>query len=274
MSDILKKIGQNPDYKLSPQDFVAIWNQYDVDRVGYLKDDKLDSFIMDSMKSTSNIKVSRPQVDNIKTYIMEVYDTDKSGSISIKEMANILPVSQNFLVYLLKDINITSSYEFIQIWKLFDENCSGYIEIDELKQFLKYLTNSVVDDDRLMEYTNYILDLYDFNKDGKLAMSEMANLLPVKQNFLCNAKFKHLENLTEAEIDTVFDFYDNNNDEFLDMTELSAFLKDLIELIKADYDESDINEMKCFIVENWTQENSNYINRKQMKMLLLQIYSK
>ncbi|KAI8746414.1 Calbindin-32-like protein, partial [Biomphalaria glabrata] len=78
-------------------------------------------------------------------------------------------------------------------WRKYDEDHSGYIEADELKHFLKDLLKSfekIVTEEQLITYADTMLQLFDRNKDGKLQLSEMAKLLPVKENFLLRPIFK------------------------------------------------------------------------------------
>jgi Ca2+-binding EF-hand superfamily protein len=46
----------------------------------------------------------------------------------------------------------------MKVWKQFDTDCSGYIEADELKQFIKALLNrrqgNKVTEEKLIEYTD------------------------------------------------------------------------------------------------------------------------
>lgn len=49
----------------------------------------------------------------------------------------------------------------MKVWKQFDTDCSGYIEADELKQFVKTLLNrrqgNKVTEEKLIEYTDTIV---------------------------------------------------------------------------------------------------------------------
>lgn len=49
----------------------------------------------------------------------------------------------------------------MKVWKQFDVDCSGYIEADELKQFVKVLLNrrqgNKVPEEKLIEYTDTIV---------------------------------------------------------------------------------------------------------------------
>ncbi|KAK7474019.1 hypothetical protein BaRGS_00034729, partial [Batillaria attramentaria] len=58
---------------------------------------------------------------------------------------------------------------------------------DLLKQCKK---DAEVTEEQLITYADTMLQLFDRNKDGKLQLSEMAKLLPVKENFLLRPIFK------------------------------------------------------------------------------------
>ena len=49
----------------------------------------------------------------------------------------------------------------MKVWKQFDVDCSGYIEADELKQFVKVLLSrrqgNKVPEEKLIEYTDSIV---------------------------------------------------------------------------------------------------------------------
>ena len=49
----------------------------------------------------------------------------------------------------------------MKVWKQFDTDCSGYIEADELKQFIKELLTkrrgTKITDEKLIEYTDTIV---------------------------------------------------------------------------------------------------------------------
>lgn len=48
-------------------------------------------------------------------------------------MAQILPTDEHFLLLFRKNNPLSSSVEFMKVWRQFDKDCSGYIEADELK---------------------------------------------------------------------------------------------------------------------------------------------
>ncbi|CAF4836342.1 unnamed protein product, partial [Rotaria magnacalcarata] len=58
----------------------------------------------------------------------------------------------------------------MRVWKQFDKDCSGYIEADELKLFIKTLISARkgnnASEEKLIEYTDSILQIFDTNRDG------------------------------------------------------------------------------------------------------------
>lgn len=60
------------------------------------------------------------------------------------------------------------------------------------------------------EYTDTLLKIFDSNKDGKLQLNEMTNLLLVKENFLnCSGIFKgSSKKLDRQDIERIFNSYD------------------------------------------------------------------
>ncbi|CAH1779457.1 unnamed protein product [Owenia fusiformis] len=189
-------------------------------------------------------------------------------------MAQILPTEENFLLLFRRDNPVESSVEFMRVWRQFDKDCSGYIEADELKAFLRHLLKEnkkdiEVTEEKLIEYTGTMLQLFDQNKDGKLQLSEMAKLLPVRENFLCRPIFKGAR-ITRKDIDRVFALYDVDNNGTIENDELNGFLKDLLSLVNQDYDNDDIDFMKSAILDKWDLNHDGKISRDELSMLLLQ----
>ncbi|RTG89062.1 uncharacterized protein DC041_0011578 [Schistosoma bovis] len=152
-------------------------------------------------------------------------------------MAKILPTEENFILLFHRDNPLDSSVEFMRSFLL------------HLLKEAKPETN--IEEGKLIEYTSSILQLFDQNKDGKLQLSEMARLLPVKENYLCRPIFKDANGTIEDE-------------------ELSGFLKDLLELAQEDYDEADLEFFKKVILNQWDVNNDGKINRDELKMMLMQ----
>ncbi|XP_013782065.1 calbindin-32-like isoform X2 [Limulus polyphemus] len=212
----------------------------------------------------------------LKESFMEAYDDNKDGKIEIRELAQLLPLEESFLLLFRFDNPLESSVDFMKIWREYDTDGSGFIEADELKNFLKDLLKEAkkeeyepVQEDKLIEYTDTMLQIFDTNKDGRLQLSEMAKLLPVKENFLCRSAFKGCSNLTREDIERVFSLYDQDNNGKIENEELKGFLKDLLDLIKRDYDAQDLLEFQDAILRGCDFNKDGKINKKELTMILM-----
>ncbi|VDP74115.1 unnamed protein product [Echinostoma caproni] len=219
--------------------------------------------------------IPQEDLELMKKEFMDTFDENADNRIELSEMAKILPTEENFLLLFHRDNHLESSVEFMKVWKRFDKDRSGYIEADELKDFLRHLLkvakpNDQIDEHKLIEYTSSILELFDQNKDGKLQLSEMARLLPVKENYLCRPIFKNASKITSTDIDRAFALYDLDGNNTIEDEELAGFLKDLLELAQEDYDEKDLEFFKRVILNQWDVNNDGKINREELKMMLMQ----
>lgn len=265
--------------KLSANQFMDVWSHYDGDGNGYIEGTELDGFLKEFVSSanTSDLgpeSLTDEMLVELKACFMEAYDDNQDGKIDIRELAQLLPMEENFLLLFRFDNPLESSVEFMKIWREYDSDNSGYIEADELKNFLRDLLKEAkkindVSEDKLIEYTDTMLRVFDANKDGRLQLSEMAKLLPVKENFLCRQVFKGAAKLTKDDIEKVFSLYDRDNNGSIENEELRGFLKDLLELVKKDYDAQDLNEFEETILRGVGYDKEGKISRKELTMILL-----
>ncbi|CAF1450984.1 unnamed protein product [Adineta steineri] len=168
--------------QLTAAQFMEIWSHYDTDGNGFIEGHELDNLLRE-LASSVNSNDAGPDLipdsvlKELKESFLEAYDENEDGKIEIGELAEILPTDQNFLLLFRKDNPLDSSVEFMKVWKQFDADCSGYIEADELKQFIKVLLTKRqgknITEEKLIEYTDTILHIFDTNGDGKLQFSEM-----------------------------------------------------------------------------------------------------
>ncbi|KAL1513930.1 hypothetical protein ABEB36_003268 [Hypothenemus hampei] len=267
--------------KLSANQFMEVWSHYDTDGNGYIEGTELDGFLREFVSSANATDVGPEAVSDdmlveLKACFMEAYDDNQDGKIDIRELAQLLPMEENFLLLFRFDNPLESSVEFMKIWREYDTDGSGYIEADELKNFLRDLLKEAkkindVSEDKLIEYTDTMLQVFDANKDGRLQLSEMAKLLPVKENFLCRQVFKGATKLTKDDIERVFALYDRDNNGTIENEELRGFLKDLLELVKKDYDAQDLLDFEETILRGVDYNQDGKINKKELTMILLAI---
>lgn len=225
--------GQQPPYlhlaELTASQFLDIWKHFDADGNGYIEDKELENFFsqLEIARRGAGVDPSNAAFKEKMTEFMQKFDKNKDGRIEMSELAQILPTEENFLLCFRQFVG--SSAEFMAAWRKYDTDRSGFIEANELKGFLSDLlkkANRHYDDQKLQEYTQTILKMFDLNGDGKLGLSEMARLLPVQENFLL--KFQGVK-LTAEQFNAIFTFYDKDGNGYIDEQELEALLKDLYE---------------------------------------------
>ncbi|MEJ1275281.1 calbindin 1 [Cricetulus griseus] len=130
---------------ITASQFFEIWLHFDADGSGYLEGKELQNLIQELLQARK-----------------------KAGLL-----AHVLPTEENFLL-LFRCQQLKSCEEFMKTWRKYDTDHSGFIETEELKNFLKDLlekANKTVDDTKLAEYT----DLMDGN--GYIDENELDALL-------------------------------------------------------------------------------------------------
>uniref|UniRef100_H0X2F1 Calbindin 2 n=1 Tax=Otolemur garnettii TaxID=30611 RepID=H0X2F1_OTOGA len=262
---------QQPPYlhlaELTASQFLEIWKHFDADGgQGYTTGLPLDESVSEveelSYAGSGNISKSDNFGEKMKEF-MQKYDKNSDGKIEMAELAQILPTEENFLLCFRQHVG--SSAEFMEAWRKYDTDRSGYIEANELKGFLSDLlkkANRPYDEPKLQEYTQTILRMFDLNGDGKLGLSEMSRLLPVQENFLL--KFQGMK-LTSEEFNAIFTFYDKDGSGYIDEHELDALLKDLYEKNKK---EMNIQQLTSYRKSVMSLAEAGKLYRKDLEIVL------
>ncbi|XP_059358663.1 calretinin-like [Carassius carassius] len=234
--------------ELTATQFLDIWNKFDADGNGCIEGKELEHFIRELELARKSVSVDPSNAsfkDRMKEF-MQKFDENGDGKIEMSELAQILPTEENFLLCFRQFVG--SSAEFMAAWRKYDTDRSGYIEANELKGFLSDLLNKAnrhYDDKKMNEYTQTILKMFDLNGDGKLGLSEMARLLPVKENFLL--KFQNFK-LSAEEFEAIFTYYDKDGNGSIDEHELDALLRDLYQKHKMVVDPQNLASSKKSIM--------------------------
>ncbi|XP_035605054.1 calbindin-like [Oncorhynchus keta] len=229
--------------EISASQFLDIFHHYDNDGNGYIEGKELQSFIKELQQARKQAGLEL--TDQMKAFVQE-YEKNTDAKIGIVELVQILPTEENFLLFFRQQLK--SCAEFMQAWRCYDADHSGYIEADELKNFLKDLLQKAkkpYDEKKLDEYTHTTLKIFDSNHDGKLCLAEMARLLPDEENFLL--KFQNVK-MVRREFNKIFELYDQDENGYMDENELDALLKDLCEKNKKVLDVNKIPTYKTAIM--------------------------
>eukprot|EP00108_Taenia_solium_P001359 TsM_000220200 transcript=TsM_000220200 gene=TsM_000220200 len=157
----------------------------------------------------------------------------------------------------------------MKIWREFDTDGNGILDSKELQTFLsKLLSKSavLVTHEKVEEFASLILKFFDVNSDGQLQICEMAKLLPTKNNILANTTLK---DISEAELDRIFDFYDQDHSGVIENEEFEGLVKDLLDIAKKNYDTKDLDEFKDNLLKQWDANSDGKISKTELKLLLL-----
>jgi len=186
-------------------------------------------------------------------------------------------VEEGFFVMFRKDNHGEKGTDYMQIWKRYDRDYSGFIEIDELRTFLRDVVQKAnpsqgINEERLNEYTDYIMKMYDTNQDGKLGLSELAKLLPPQENFVQRVLDKafNMNKLSSSEIDTILLRYDRDNSGTLEGSELTNLARDILATTQQDgyYNASDVYDLEQALLTGCDVNHDGRIDRKELALIL------
>uniref|UniRef100_A0A8B9TPT8 Calbindin 2 n=1 Tax=Anas platyrhynchos TaxID=8839 RepID=A0A8B9TPT8_ANAPL len=230
--------------ELSASQFLDVWRHFDSDGNGYIEGKELENFFqeLESARKGAGVDSRKDKLGDKMKEFMHKYD--KNCGLGHPELLDA---------------------EFMEAWRRYDTDRSGYIEANELKGFLSDLlkkANRPYDEPKLQEYTQTILRMFDMNGDGKLGLSEMSRLLPVQENFLL--KFQGMK-LSSEEFNAIFAFYDKDGSGFIDEHELDALLKDLYEKNKK---EMSIQQLTNYRRSIMSLADGGRLYRKELEIVL------
>uniref|UniRef100_A0A674IPM8 Calbindin n=1 Tax=Terrapene triunguis TaxID=2587831 RepID=A0A674IPM8_9SAUR len=233
--------------EISAAQFFEIWNHYDSDGNGYLDGKELLNFIQELQQARK--KAGLDLTPEMKAFV-DQYGKSTDGKIGIVELAQVLPTEENFLLF-FRCQQLKSSEDFMQTWRKYDTDHSGYIETEELKSFLKDLlqkANKQIDDSKLTEYTEIMVRLFrHFVHKSTVLCTSMS----VK---MCGKEFNK-----------AFKLYDQDGNGYIDENELDALLKDLCEKNKKDLD---INNLATYKKNIMALSDGGKLYRTDLALIL------
>jgi Ca2+-binding EF-hand superfamily protein len=265
---------------LTASEFLEVVKHYDQDGNGYIEGKELVAFLREvgcSVNATNaNETVTEAVLEQFKEAFLDAYDTNADGRISIRELADLLPVDENFMFIFQNEKLVENANDFIDIWKAIDTDKSGFIEAKEVSEFLTRMfsakgnttTKVVPTPAKIEEYTKTLLAMYDDNGDGKLQLSEMIQLLPSNENEQLKNLIKDKTPVTDEINAQIFASYDYSKDGVIDGPELNDFVKDAIDVVEKDYTLEQFEAFKAGLV-NQTVSKQPALEPKDMKAILV-----
>uniref|UniRef100_A0AAQ4RXL6 EF-hand domain-containing protein n=1 Tax=Gasterosteus aculeatus aculeatus TaxID=481459 RepID=A0AAQ4RXL6_GASAC len=161
--------------------------------------------------------------------------------------------------------------QFIDIWKHFDADGNGYIEGKELENFFKELETArrgagqdpthATFKEKMKEF----MANFDKNSDGRIEMSELAQILPTEENFLlCFREFVG----SSTEFMAAWRRYDTDRSGYIESNELKGFLLDLLKKANRNYDDKKLNEYTQTILRMFDLNGDGKLGLSEMARLL------
>ncbi|CAB3993570.1 calretinin-like [Paramuricea clavata] len=193
---------------LSSAEFVSLFKKYDKDGNGLIETSELDSFLSDLCEELGDENQLKCDIKELKSLVLSKYDVNADGKLSMEEMSKVLPTEKNFLMSFRKNVKLTS-VEFMEIWFHYDLDKSGYLEGSEIEGFIyDFLKKAECDvsPTKIECYKDDILNTIDTDRDGKISLTELAELLPAGENFF--KKYENKHRLDQGDFDEIFDHYD------------------------------------------------------------------
>uniref|UniRef100_A0A8C7JDC4 Secretagogin n=2 Tax=Oncorhynchus kisutch TaxID=8019 RepID=A0A8C7JDC4_ONCKI len=251
--------------------FLHIWQHFDVDNNGYIEGKELDNFFRHMMKKLGmSDEITDDKVGRMKERFMSAYDTTADGRLQIQELATMmLPEEENFLLLFHRETPLDNSVEFMRIWRNYDTDSSGYISAIELKGFLQDLFlqhKKTISPNKLEEYTNTMMEMFDKNNDGRLDLNDLARILALKENFLLKfdmnvsikiQPFCCLQSKTGA----------------LEGPEVDGFVKDMMELVKPIISGTDLDKFRKLLLGHCDMNGDGKIQKNELALCLGLKYS-
>ncbi|XP_038191485.1 secretagogin [Arvicola amphibius] len=265
---------RQPQGRLDAAGFWQIWQHFDREEKGYIRETELDAFFDRLLaKSGTEDALMQENVQKVKQQLTATHGVSKEGRIPMKELASMfLSEDENFLLFFRLETPLDNSVEFMQIWRKYDADSSGFISAAELCNFLRDLFlhhKKAVSEAELEEYTSTIMKIFDKNKDGRLDLNDLARILALQENFLL--QFKMDASSTEErkrDFEKIFAHYDVSKTGALEGPEVDGFVKDMMELVQPSISGVDLDKFREILLRHCDVNKDGKIQKSELALCL------
>ncbi|XP_057644054.1 secretagogin [Chionomys nivalis] len=263
-----------PQARLDAAGFWQIWQHFDREEKGYIRETELDAFF-DHLLAKSGMEdaLMQENVQRVKQQLTATHVVSKEGRILMKELASMfLSEDENFLLFFRLETPLDNSVEFMQIWRKYDADSSGFISAAELCNFLRDLFlhhKKAVSEAELEEYTSTMMKIFDKNKDGRLDLNDLARILALQENFLL--QFKMDASSTEErkrDFEKIFAHYDVSKTGALEGPEVDGFVKDMMELVQPSISGVDLDKFREILLRHCDVNKDGKIQKSELALCL------
>ncbi|NP_001070692.1 secretagogin [Sus scrofa] len=260
--------------RLDAAGFWQIWQRFDADEKGYIEEKELDAFFHHVLtKLGTDDAVMEENVWKMKQQFMAAHDVSKDGHIQMKELACLfLSEDENFLLLFRQETPLDSSVEFMQIWRKYDADSSGFISAAELCNFLRDLFlhhKKAISEAKLEEYTGTMMKIFDKNKDGRLDLNDLARILALQENFLLQFKMDACSTEErKRDFEKIFAHYDVSKTGALEGPEVDGFVKDMMELVQPSISGVDLDKFREILLRHCDVNKDGKIQKSELALCL------
>ncbi|XP_029801080.1 secretagogin [Suricata suricatta] len=265
---------ESPRGRLDALGFWRVWQRFDTDEKCYIEEKELDSFFHHIlMMLGTDAAVIEENVQRLKQQFMAPQDVSRDGRIQMKELASVfLSEDENFLLLFRQETPLDSSVEFMQIWRKYDADSSGFISAAELRNFLRDLFlhhRKVVPEAKLDEYTGTMMKIFDKNKDGRLDLNDLARILALQENFLLQFKMDACSTEErKRDFEKIFAHYDVSKTGALEGPEVDGFVKDVMELVQPSISGVDLDKFREILLRHCDVNKDGKIQKSELALCL------
>ncbi|XP_004693385.1 PREDICTED: secretagogin isoform X1 [Condylura cristata] len=254
--------------------FWQVWLHFDANEKGYIEEKDLDAFFRLLLtKLNADEAVMEENAQKLKQQFMATHRVAEDGRIQMQEVASLfLSEDENFLLFFRQESPLDSSVEFMQIWRKYDADSSGFISAAELRNFLRDLflhQEKVISEAKLEEYTGTMMKIFDKNKDGRLDLNDLARILALQENFLLQFKMDACSTEErKRDFEKIFAHYDVSKTGALEGPEVDGFVKDMMELVQPSIRGVDLDKFREILLRHCDVNKDGKIQKSELALCL------
>ncbi|KAI5765655.1 SCGN protein [Gulo gulo luscus] len=260
--------------RLDAAGFWQVWQRFDADEKGYIDEEDLDAFFHHVLTTLGTEEAGvEENVQRMKQQFTGLQGVSRDGRVLMKELANMfLSEDENFLLLFRQENPLDSSVEFMQIWRKYDADSSGFISAAELCNFLRDLFlhhKKAISEAKLGEYTGTMMKIFDKNKDGRLDLNDLARILALQENFLLQFKMDACSTEErKRDFEKIFAHYDVSRTGALEGPEVDGFVKDMMELVQPSISGVDLDKFREILLRHCDVNKDGKIQKSELALCL------
>ncbi|XP_066102749.1 secretagogin isoform X1 [Saccopteryx bilineata] len=254
--------------------FWQAWRHFDEDERGYIEEKELEAFFHQMLTTSgTDDAVTEENMQKVKQQFLATHEVPRDGRIQMKQLASMfLSEDENFLLLFRRESPLDSSVEFMQIWRKYDVDSSGFISAAELRAFLRDLflqRETAVSEAKLEEYASTMMRIFDKHGDGRLDLNDLARILALQENFLLQFKMDACSaEERKRDFEKIFAHYDVSQTGALEGPEVDGFVKDMMELVQPSIRGVDLDKFREILLRHCDVNKDGKIQKSELALCL------